>query len=127
MLFTDEQLEEKLREATQDQSLPEFKRKIVMNTAKVLKSAPLSYRYYGVYWWSLKSIMIEHGVDWIDDETDAEWIEKANTGSPEKNLIAGWLLAEEARAIGTPSPYSATMDKEYFLYDKHMEELALLR
>lgn len=127
MLFTNEQLEKQLIEATTNQTLSEFKRKMITNTAKVLKASPLSYRYYGVYWWSLKALMIEYGVDWIDNESDAEWIEKADTGSPEKNLIAGWMLAEEASKAGTPSPYSAVMDKEYFLYDKHMEELALLR
>jgi len=125
-MFKKEYLKAQLIKVTANQSESEYVEKMVRNTASAIKRDPLSYRQYGVYWWTLKALMIESKVNWISEAVDVEGIEIADTGNKALNLIAGWLTA---RSKPDYSPYSTItvgeVDSEYFVYDEEMEKLAI--
>lgn len=75
--------------------LPTF----IESTRKIIAS-PGQWRRYGVYWWALKAVLKNNGLD-LGNE-DCTWLREEYTVKspkgvvdPESTILAAWIFAEE--------------------------------
>ncbi|QFY42991.1 hypothetical protein F6R98_10495 [Candidatus Methylospira mobilis] len=110
-LYSKDDLQDALFEAlNSNKSSAEFVKKYVTNLGKIIKKRPQHYRYFGPYWWALKSIMLKYEVPGIDDFVDLEWLEKINqalTGD-DYVCVASWAM-QESRFGGLELPTNTVM------------------
>jgi hypothetical protein len=59
-----------------------------------------NYRRYGVYWWAVKRVLRDNGIDvgtfdcdWLRDEYTIRT--KSGVVDPESTLLAAWIFAED--------------------------------
>jgi hypothetical protein len=71
----------------------------IESTRKII-AVPGSWRRFGVYWWALKTVLKNNGLDlgsedctWLRDE----YTVKSHKGvvDPESTILAAWIFAEE--------------------------------
>lgn len=131
-LFTPAELENSLYEATLEQkneTEAELVEKFVANSAALVLKKPISYRYFGPYWWGLKKLIIERGIAGFDAFLDAEWLERAAMPSPGLTCIAAWAMQESImEQMAMPNNSLMLEDEEGDIYecfttDPMLEEL----
>jgi len=127
---TPEQLSPLLQEATESQTIEEFKGKFLNGVVTLLKRDPLRYRAYGPYWWPLKQAIIDAELDWFENHVDAEWLESMQYEQVELNLLAAWSYSEAQLDRGAQMDQRHILESsdgsiEFVLVDEAMEELAI--
>lgn len=127
--YTKDDLQDALFEALDNnKNEAEFVKKFVTNAARILKRKPQNYRYYGVYWWPLKKLMLEHKAAGIDDFIDHNTLEKADLNDNALNCVAAWAFQESRlNAMELPSNSVLMEDnagnmEEIYVIDEAMEE-----
>ena len=120
-----------IAEATENQTLTQWKAKYLSRLEAFFKKNPLRYRSYGPWWWLVKKELIATGNLEFGDDVDAEWIEALDYGRLELNMLAAHGYAEwrfEEGAGHEPLHTLGLEDGEtldYLISDTDMEQLAL--
>lgn len=120
-------------EATETQTLTQWKAKFLASLGQFLTANPLRYRSYGPWWWLVKNELIKSGFLEFGDEVDAEWVEALDYGRIELNLLAAHGYADfrlDEGAMHEPLHTLELTDGEMFDYlsdDKDMEQRALAK
>ena len=64
----------------------------VLNTLyERIKSDPIRYRAFGMYWWAVKAIFIEHGLDFGIANLDKTPITKSKSCTVVQSMSKRWL------------------------------------
>jgi hypothetical protein len=98
----------------------------VRSIAGILDKTPEYYRNYGVYWWALKALMIEHGAN-LGDEREEVTREHCDYENKVALLAAAWAYSQDVIESGnintTIHTYWIGEDEtmEYALEDMDME------
>ena len=130
MIYTKKEVSSCLRDATREQTEDQFVKKATQSISDILENDPIRYRYYGVFWWVVKKILLDSGASWLDDGIDKEWLDKTDFGDTASNLAAAWMISE-SRMANMETPSNSSMieiegeNKEYILIDDFMEQLLL--
>jgi len=90
-----------------------------------IKSMPLAYLEFGVYWWALKAVMNANGYSY-GDESFPLLKNRYSLSSPMLTVYAAYKFAEESRATNFYGNRDYQLDDNdgdsiYTLYDKDME------
>lgn len=134
MILTEQQLEPVLDEAmSQHDDGGTFVRAYTSGVIKSLIDNPMLYRSFGVYWWQLKAIFNRLGFVQFGDELETETLAKYELATDELACCAAFSVQQfrlSEHALQSPI---FTLDignsevMEYTLYDKRMEELAMMK
>ncbi|WP_321946582.1 hypothetical protein [Paraburkholderia sp. J10-1] len=100
----------------------------VEQTRKVLASDRLNYRRYGPYWWAMKRVLHEEGID-IGAFEEPAWadvyFERDASGNVDRarTLLAAWEFGDDnMEAYGVQSNVYDIDDTTFQLYDPDQEE-----
>ncbi|WP_410472092.1 hypothetical protein ACGTJS_10945 [Faucicola mancuniensis] len=101
-----------------------------------IKTKPIRYRSYGMYWWTLKQVLIKHGYDFgianfgKNDSFDKE-LAKVYSGATDEQTIVGadafWHEMAQTTIQGNNEFLLDTDGNTFVLYDEEMESLSPVR
>ena len=120
-----------ITEATENQTLTQWKGRYLASLASFLTKNPLRYRSFGPWWWLVKNELIKSGNLEFGDDVDAEWVDALDYGRMELNLLAAHGYSEfriEEGAMHEPLHTLELTDGEmfdYLLTDTDMEQRGL--
>lgn len=99
-----------------------------------IKSDPIRYRAFGMYWWAVKAIFIEHGLDFgianFGQDTDNQIKELYCGTTDEQTLVIAdsfWWDMYESYAKGNNEYELDNQGGIYILRDDEMESLIMER
>lgn len=110
-----------------DKSFLEFAVQTLYNN---IKQKPIRYRAFGMYWYALKTLFIERGLDFgiagfgNDMEDDIKAIYRG--GTDEQTVVIAEAFWEDMRATYIEGNQQYTLNDKgetYILWDEEMEEL----
>lgn len=131
--YTDSELEPLLAEAKENKSDAGFVKSFLSGVTRNLIENPELYRSFGVYWWPLKELLIEHGVNVFGADLEAETTEHFRYDSDELTCCAAYAMQQtklknnEFLASNNLLEFEGGEVDEYGLYDKRMEDLTALK
>lgn len=129
-LYTPEALDEIVGLATQNQTEAEWMAKALSNIAALVQKNPLEYRTFGVFWWPVKSMLIDAKL--LYGAKDAEYEVSCSAGSKARDLAGALAYHEHCTRNFMNSNYLTVTDDEgsmteFVLADDELEMLASLR
>lgn len=114
---------------TRDEWLAEY----AVGLADHLRENPKQYRSYGPYWWIVKRVLIQKGVEDFGEYLDQEWLEKTTYNDDVWDMLAGYAYSEYAVQAGLVYSHTHLIayvyddddseEDQYVLVDDDMEEL----
>ncbi|MCG3884172.1 hypothetical protein I3271_05680 [Photobacterium leiognathi] len=128
-LPTKEQLSSMIDDVTANKTENEFVLDQIHAINDIISSDPRQYRAYGVFWWRIKSIMLDHGFSNFGALLDGDLLERLNHLTDSEVLCAAYCnkiaALEDGRLYSSTHIYDA-IDGEtttYDLSDLDMERL----
>lgn len=126
-LPTPEALAPLREEALEGTEPSDFILKHVSGITAILKKNPAAYRSYGPYWWAIKALLKEHGIDFGEDD---EPITREHFGysDPVDLICAAWAYREYIleQQMGDYAIHPFTVDDEpydYSIEDNDLEAM----
>lgn len=116
-----------LAEATSHQDEEAFVANYLAGLVKVLGSDPRQYRSFGPYWWPLKSLMIEHGIQPGAGSLELGTLQVYTMDTPALTICAAWAYQQGRIEEGKLRTASHQLELpegelyEYELVDEDME------
>ena len=96
-----------------------------------LRKNPKQYRSYGPYWWIVKRVLIQKGVEDFGEYLDQEWLEKTTYNDDVWDMLAGYAYGEYAVQAGLVYSHTHLIayvnedgdfdEDQYVLFDEDME------
>ncbi|WFQ78104.1 hypothetical protein PXH59_00205 (plasmid) [Xenorhabdus sp. SF857] len=117
-------------EAIEGQTKTQWMETFLNSVAKLLRKNPKWYRAYGMYWWGVKKLLIEHELI-TARFIDAEWLEKIEYEDPAYLLLAAYAYHDERQDIGAQDDDTHVIEYEdgtigsYILIDEELELLVI--
>ena len=130
--YSESELKPILDEAKETESEVGFVKSFLSGVARSLFANPETYRSYGVYWWPLKELMIEHGIMVFGTGLESETTEHFRYESDELTCCAAYAMQQTKLANHSFLSSDNLLELEggeveqYGLYDTKMEDLAVL-
>lgn len=97
--------------------------------AENIKSKPIRYRGYGMYWWALKELLIKYGYDFgiagFGSSDDKDMANRYRMATDEETIVAAdtfWYEMVRTNVRGNRD-YRLENGELYSLYDDDMEQL----
>lgn len=124
---TADELAPLLAEATAKQDEETFIANYLAGLVKILGSDPRQYRSFGPYWWPLKGMMIERGIQPGAGSLELGTLQHYTLGTPALTLCAAWAYQQERIEEGKIRTASHQLELaegelyEYVLVDEDME------
>ena len=130
-LPTKEQLSSMIDEVTANKTEIEFVLDQINAINDVISNDPRQYRAYGVFWWRIKSIMIDHGFGGFGALLDGVLLEQMNYLTDSEALCAAYCnkiaALDDGRLYSASHFYDSSVDEaetvNYNLSDLDMERL----
>lgn len=125
--MTEQVKKEYAQNAKTDKPFLEFAVEVLYNN---IKQKPIRYRAFGMYWWALKALFVERGLDFgiarFGQETDDEIAKLFCGGDDEQTVVIAEAFWEDMRATyieGNQVYPIKHYGQDYILWDSEMEDL----
>lgn len=124
---TNAELAPLLAEATANKEEEAFIASHLAGIVQVLGQDPRQYRSYGPYWWPVKAMMAERGIELAGDTLELGTLQHYTLSTPALTLCAAWAYRQDRIEEGKIRTASHQLELaegelyEYVLVDEDME------